>query len=43
MMMMEKVAKAPISTYFDITPISRIINYFNIDLKAVDDFFVEAI
>jgi len=32
-MMMSKVKNAPVNLYFDVTPSSRILNYFNVDLK----------
>ena len=39
--MMAKVCNAPVNLYFDVTPVTRIINTFTIDLKQVDSFLVE--
>jgi ABC-type multidrug transport system fused ATPase/permease subunit len=40
-MMMHNVANAPVSLYFDVTPGSRIVQAFTIDLKQIDSFVVE--
>ena len=40
-MMMHNVANAPVSLYFDVTPVSRIVQAFTIDLKQIDSFVVE--
>jgi len=36
---LDRLLKAPINLYFDITPIGRILGYFNEDLTAVDEHF----
>jgi ABC-type multidrug transport system fused ATPase/permease subunit len=42
-MMLEKITAAPVNLYFDVTPTSRILNHFNIDLQAVNSFLVDSI
>jgi ABC-type multidrug transport system fused ATPase/permease subunit len=42
-MMLDKVTNAPINLYFDVTPTSRILAYFNSDLKAFDMSFIQSI
>ena len=41
--MMDRISNAPINLYFDITPVSRILGYFNEDLGLVDSFVVDYI
>jgi hypothetical protein len=31
-MMIDSITNAPVNLYFDVTPVSRILNYFNVDL-----------
>jgi len=38
--MMEKILRAPIPLYFDITPASRIIRSFHHDIRGFDEGFV---
>jgi hypothetical protein len=40
-MMITKVTQAPINLYFDVTPISRILNSFLTDLQSVDDTYID--
>ena len=40
-MMIDRITNAPVNLYFDITPTSRILNYFNVDLKSIDNFLVD--
>ena len=42
-MMLDRITAAPVNLYFDITPTSRILNHFNIDLQAVNSFLVDSI
>lgn len=42
-MMLDRVINAPFNLYFDINPVSRILDHFNIDLKAVDNAFIKTL
>ena len=42
-LILDKISQAPINLYFDVTPSSRILQYFNSDLKAFDMSFIKSI
>lgn len=41
-MMFEKIIRAPINKFFDVTPFNRIMRYFSEDLEAFDHGFINA-